>query len=148
MPAADSPGSASPAGVTRPPAIVVSRAMGTVVVSVHGDLDLPASKLLGGVLGDLIDGQGNLAIMIDLRRLRRVDPAGLEVLAHAASALGAHRGSLTLHEPCAAVRDALTLAGIVGLVTAGGQAMVARVPAGDLICGTGAEKNALPSGRT
>jgi anti-anti-sigma regulatory factor len=56
-----------------------------VVVDVHGTLDLAASAGLGAVLGDLIEGQGNLNVSVDLRETDAVDPAGLGVIAVAAS---------------------------------------------------------------
>ena len=38
--------------------IAVSRALGSVVVAVHGNLDVPGARHLGSVLVDLIDDQG------------------------------------------------------------------------------------------
>src|SRR4051794_4742841 len=48
--------------------LVIGRALGTVVVTVGGDLDATAIDRLERVLTDLIDGQGNLAVAIDLSR--------------------------------------------------------------------------------
>lgn len=57
----------------------VSRFQGTVVVSVHGDLDGPRADDLGYLLTDLIDGQGNRSLIVDLRDATAVDPARLSV---------------------------------------------------------------------
>ncbi|MDP9019912.1 MAG: MEDS domain-containing protein [Actinomycetota bacterium] len=77
-------------GVDRP--ITVARELGTVVVTVHGDFDLACSSRVGAVLGDLIDGQGNLNVSVDLSRLTSVDPAALGVFA-AGAKLARHRGA-------------------------------------------------------
>jgi hypothetical protein len=50
------------------PTFVIGRAFGTVVVTVRGDLDAAALGRLDGVLTDLIAGQGNLAVSVDLTR--------------------------------------------------------------------------------
>ena len=47
--------------------IVVRRARGRVVVTVHGELDQRGVAILEGVLSDLIEGQGNLNVALDLR---------------------------------------------------------------------------------
>jgi len=46
--------------------LVVGRSQGTVVVTVAGDLDGAALARLEDVLADLIDGQGNLTVAVDL----------------------------------------------------------------------------------
>lgn len=46
--------------------MAVGRHMRTVIVTLHGNLDLSASVLLAGVPRDLIDGQGNMAVVVDL----------------------------------------------------------------------------------
>lgn len=46
--------------------MAVGRALGTVVVTVHGELDLDGGELLGKLLADLIDGQGNRTVAVDL----------------------------------------------------------------------------------
>lgn len=73
------------------PAIQVTRTLGSVLVSVRGYLDLPASIRLGTTLGDLIDDQGNLAVGVDLHQVTGVDPRALGIFA-AAAKLATHRG--------------------------------------------------------
>lgn len=66
--------------------------MGTVIVTLHGDLGRQASVALAGMLRDLIDGQGNLAVTVDLGDVGRVDPSGLDVLASAAARASSRGG--------------------------------------------------------
>src|SRR4051794_40384967 len=74
----------------------VSRESGAVLVTVDGDLDVPTSIRLGAVLGDLIDGQGNLAVAVDLHRVEHVDQRALGVFAAAARLASIRGGSLTV----------------------------------------------------
>jgi len=64
-------------------ALVVGRGHGSVVVTVEGDLDFPGSRLLEGVLTDLIEGQGNLTVAVDLGKAV-VEPEALVVFIEAA----------------------------------------------------------------
>lgn len=63
--------------------LAVGRALGTVVVTVDGVLNVDSSKFLARVLGDLIEGQGNLAVAVDLGKAV-VDPEAVTVFAEAA----------------------------------------------------------------
>ncbi len=74
------------------PSYTVSRQHGTVVATVHTDFDLACSSRLGAALGDLIDGQGNLNVSVDLSRAATIDPAALGVLA-AGEKLARHHGA-------------------------------------------------------
>lgn len=74
----------------------VSRESGAVTVTVEGDLDLPTSIRLGAALGDLIDGQGNLAVAVDLHLVKHVDQRALGVFAAAARLASIRGGSLTV----------------------------------------------------
>ena len=70
----------------------VTRRHGAVLVTVHADFDLACSSRLGAALGDLIDGQGNLNVSVDLRRAATIDPAALGVFA-AGEKLARHHGA-------------------------------------------------------
>lgn len=83
----------------------VHREADAVVVPVHGDVDLAASARLGAVLADLIEGQGNHDVVVDLEHVTAIDPAAFGVLAVAAKVAGLHGGNL-------AVRGAGRLAGV------------------------------------
>lgn len=74
----------------------VARQRGAVVVTVHGELDLACSTHLGAVLGDLIEGQGNLKVGVDLGHVTRVHPAALGVFAAGAKLARHHGGELSV----------------------------------------------------
>lgn len=71
--------------------IAVGRTLGTVVVTVEGELTGDGCRLLERLLVDLIEGQGNLAVAIDLARAT-VEPEAL-VLFIAAARRASRRGS-------------------------------------------------------
>ena len=96
--------------------IVVGRALGMVVVTVHGELDPPAAAQLGNVLTDLIDGQGNMAVAVDLHDARAADARCLSAFAAAAERARRRRASLTLSEPPEILYEALILRGLGALV--------------------------------
>lgn len=96
--------------------LVVGRALGTVVVTLHGDLGGSGSAYVAAVLDDLIDGQGNLAVCIDLHRVRSIDCATVEALAVAAHQVARHGGQLSFARPIPAVREVLAATGLAGLI--------------------------------
>lgn len=81
------------------PSFRIARQGRGVILTVEGTLDLAGSTRLGAVLGDLIDGQGNLSVGIDLRRVMRFDPAGLAVLTVADELARCRGGTLTVTAP-------------------------------------------------
>lgn len=81
------------------PSFHIARQGGGVILTVAGTLDLAGSIRLGAALGDLIDGQGNLSVGIDLRRVMRFDPAGLGVITVADQLARRRGGSLTVTAP-------------------------------------------------
>lgn len=95
--------------------VVVGRFLGTVVVTLHGHLDVAASVRMAGVLHDLIEGQGNLAVVVDLRDLHGIAGSGVDVLAAAAGTIAKRGGELRLGGPTGIVFDALRLAGLVSI---------------------------------
>ena len=93
------------------PSIVVARSAGTVVVTVRGELDTESSKHLGSILADLIDGQGNLSVLVDLHDASASDPDCLWMLTEAAER--AHRRGGTMRLDAAdEVVSALQLRGL------------------------------------
>lgn len=109
-------GAEAPRWVTPGFSIVVGRFRGTVVVTLSGGLDALAATRLAATLRDLIDGQGNLSIALDLRGLYKIAPSGLQVLSAAASGLERRGGFLSLSEPPDAIRRCLHRAGLARLV--------------------------------
>ncbi|MCA1844278.1 MAG: STAS domain-containing protein [Actinobacteria bacterium] len=83
--------------VSRPSfSVVIGRALGTVVVTVHGGLDAETSPRLRRVLADLIDAQGNLDVVVDLADTTQVSPSGLSALLEAARSAHRRGGQLRL----------------------------------------------------
>lgn len=106
----------------RPPApagfsFAISRALGTVVVTTHGLLDHNSGRVLGNALLDLIDHQGNLAVIVDAADLHLSDHMCLVALAPAASAAGRRGGRLSFADPSEALEWGLMLTGMARLVT-------------------------------
>jgi anti-anti-sigma factor len=89
--------------------IAVSRALGKVVVSLRGDVD---AQTLGQTLTDLVNDQGNLALVIDLRNTNSIDSRGVAVLVQASDRLHRHAGELVLNGPSPELCLALQSAGL------------------------------------
>ncbi len=111
-------GPVTPGDAPVPFGVAVSRDRGTVVVTVHGYLDLAGAQHLDAVLADLIDGQGNLAVVIDLHD---AGDAGMSVFvvsvfAGAAKCASRRGATLSLRGPPPQVHQALQLLCIEGLV--------------------------------
>lgn len=96
---------------------MVGRFLGTVVVTLHGTVDLLAAGALAELLHDLIDAQGNLAVVVDLRDVGWIDGAGVGVLASAAQRLEARGGELRLGGPRPPLAEALAVSGLGALVS-------------------------------
>ncbi|HVT77274.1 MAG TPA: STAS domain-containing protein [Acidimicrobiales bacterium] len=85
----------------------ISRALGRVVVTVHGSIEAEEASFLRQVLNDLIDGQGNLDIVVDCRHLTAIGHLGVAVLAEAGRRTAARRGRFALSGARDEVRIAL-----------------------------------------
>jgi anti-sigma B factor antagonist len=83
-----------------------ARLDGQVRVSVSGDLDGRSAEQLRDALFDLIEGQGNLSIVLDLAGVTFIDSRGLEALTLALSWTRSRGGTITLAR---APVDAVTL---------------------------------------
>jgi anti-anti-sigma factor len=95
--------------------IDIRRHYGTVEISVGGDLDALGCELLAGALSDLVDGQGNLDVIVDLGAVTHIEPPALQVVAAAADASAKRGGRLRL---TATMDAALMSAGLGGLLIA------------------------------
>lgn len=91
--------------------------MGTVVVTTHGLLDQDSGRALGNAILDLVDHQGNLAVVIDVADLQLSDHMCLVALAPAASAACRRGGRLCFADPTEALTRGLMLTGLAGMVT-------------------------------
>jgi anti-anti-sigma factor len=92
--------------------LVFSRALGKVVVHVHGLLDVATAPALQARLGDVIDGQGNRQVVLDLRQMAGIDVAGLFVLTDALKRMKDYGGELLFSGPTASVEEQLRAVGL------------------------------------
>ncbi len=92
--------------------IVIRRNLGTVVITVHGELDISRAGHLGHILADIIDGQGNLSVVVDLHDATTSDPDSLWVFTDAAERARRRGGKVLLTEPPLPLGEALQLRGL------------------------------------
>jgi anti-anti-sigma regulatory factor len=76
----------------------IGRVRGTVVVTVRGEIGPAGSELLGELLSDLIDGQGNRNVTVDLAAAAVV-PSLLDVFAGLADRANARGGRFVVSAP-------------------------------------------------
>ena len=89
------------------------------VVEVSGEVDLSSAPQLRQGLADLIDEQGNLSIVIDLRDLDFIDSTGLNVLAQAQQHVHRSGGRIILAHVPAMAQKVLEISGLVALFDIG-----------------------------
>jgi anti-anti-sigma factor len=92
--------------------LVFSRALGKVIVHVHGALDADTAPALKARLVDIIDDQGNRQVVLDLRKTTGVGAAGLLVLADALKRMDDYGGELLLSGPTSSVEEQLRTVGL------------------------------------
>ncbi len=106
---------AATAESTTPPAscsarsIAVRRALGRVVVTVQGELDRQRATILERVLSDLIEGQGNLHVVVHLTDVDPGDPLAVSALRLPADQARCRRAVFTVQGP----GDRVSVAGAV-----------------------------------
>lgn len=99
-----------------PPFLVdVRRVDGEIVVAVSGELDVDTSPKLEQLLEDLIPGQGNMSVTLDLTDLGFIDSTGVRALLRAQRAVP--EGRLTLIRPTPQVRRVLDICGLTQTFT-------------------------------
>jgi anti-anti-sigma factor len=92
--------------------LTFSRAFGKVVVQVRGVVDASAAPALRDRLADIIDGQGNRQVVLDLRETTSIDVAGLAVVVDALMRMREYDGELVLSGPTSGVAEQLRAAGL------------------------------------
>ena len=92
--------------------LAFSRALGKVIVHIHGSLDASTAPDLEARLVDIIDNQGNRQVVLDLRRMTSIDAGGLFVLADALKRMDDYGGELLLSGPAKAVESQLRVGGL------------------------------------
>ncbi|MGI8808481.1 MAG: STAS domain-containing protein [Acidimicrobiales bacterium] len=92
--------------------LVFGRALGQVIVSIHGHVDADTSVELRHRLVDLIDGQGNRHVVLDLSRMTCIDSTGLAVFVDAHKRMQKRAGTLVFSGPQPAVAAAFGSTGL------------------------------------
>ncbi len=106
----------------------ITRDMGVVVVTAHGRLDATSGAALRAVLVDLIEGQGNLRVVVDLHDASVVEPSIIEVLVAASASAARRRGELTFGDPSDSLLAALKAIGLARAVTQTGRRRLRSLP--------------------
>lgn len=96
--------------------LVVGRVLGAVVVTLHGEVTAASCEVLGDVLADLIDGQGNLFVVVELGDVVIAEGERLEVLVAARNSLRQRGGRFVLAAPPGRTRDVLQAAGLAEVI--------------------------------
>ena len=84
----------------------------TVVVRVVGEVDVATSPALREALVELIEGQGNLSIQLDLEHMTFIDSTGIGVLVGALRTLRGKGGTLGLTNLRSSTVRVLEIAGL------------------------------------
>ena len=100
----------------RPFTITASRALGRVVLTLRGELDVATAPALGEALRDLNE-RGDVDVVIDLAQLQFIDSRGLGVLLHGHRTLKERGGTLTLSDPRPHVRKVLEITAMTQVFT-------------------------------
>lgn len=83
--------------------VSISRADGTVLLALRGVVDGATAGWLEHVLDDLVEGQGNRTVAVDVRRVAAVDTSVLDLLVWAAQRVATRGGHLVLQGPSPAL---------------------------------------------
>lgn len=85
----------------------VVRALGRIIVTPSGSVDALAATRLRSLLADLIEGQGNLEVVVDAMYLASIDGTGVKVLREATRRMAERGGTLVISSPRPEVRAML-----------------------------------------
>jgi anti-anti-sigma factor len=96
------------------PRVTIGRVGATVVVTLQGVLDASATEWLERVLCDLVDGQGNQSVIVDLRSVERVEEAVLALLVAISGRAAGRGGRVALHGASPTVVEELDRVGPEG----------------------------------
>src|SRR2546423_431531 len=96
--------------------LVLSRALGKVMVHVRGEVDGYSAPRLREALHALIEA-GEVDLVVDLRQMPFIDSTGLGVLVGAARRARAAGGELTLSAPRPTALKALEISGVAKAIT-------------------------------
>lgn len=85
----------------------MARALGRIVVTPSGAVDAVAAPRLRALLADLIEGQGNLDVVVDAMYVASIDETTIKVLREATRRMGERGGTLIIASPRPEVRAML-----------------------------------------
>lgn len=108
----------------------IGRSEGTVVLTLAGVLDASGIDWLEHLLGDLVEGQGNQFVAVDLGSVEGVDASVLALLVAFSGRAARRGGRLILREPSAAVLEVLQ-AGLDGALEMVPPSSESPIPLGD-----------------
>jgi len=91
--------------------------MGVVVVTAHGHLGASEADVLRAVLADLIEGQGNLKVVLDVHDVSGIDGSSVQALVAAVEAAAQMGGELTFADPNETSIKALEAVGLGDAIT-------------------------------
>jgi len=93
-------------------AVDICRALGRIVITPRGEFTSSSVRSLHGILQDLIEGQGNLAIIVDAMFITSVDERIARVFADAAGRMSHHNGTFVVASANERVRASLEAVGV------------------------------------
>ena len=85
----------------------IARVDGTVVLTLRGVVDEAGGRSLEHLLEDLVDGQGNRHLTVDLAGVETIDRSVLALLVSVAGRALRHGGHLVLRQPSGAVVEVI-----------------------------------------
>ena len=94
-----------------------TRAPESVVVTLRGELDAYSAPRVRDRLTDLIDGQGNLSVTLDLAEISFLDSVAMGVLVGVLRQITGRGGQFVLTSPRPQVFKVLEVAGLTKLFT-------------------------------
>ena len=101
----------------RPFAFDFSRTDRAVTVAVRGEVDGASSSVLRSLLLDVVEGQGNLSVNLDLSEMTFIDSAGLSLLLEMHRLAVERGGSFVLHSPRPSTTKVFEIVGLSGILT-------------------------------
>lgn len=96
---ASAPQTAEPSTRGAARSIAIRRALGRVVVTVQGELDRQRAAILERLLSDLIEGQGNLDVVVHLTDVDPGDPLAIDALHLPAGQARCRKAAFTVQGP-------------------------------------------------
>ncbi len=88
-----------------------------VTVTVHGEVDGASTAVLRGLLLDVVEGQGNLSVAVDLGDMTFIDSTGLSMLLDVHRRAVERGGTFVLHNPRPSTAKVFEIVGLSRILT-------------------------------